>query len=183
MRLGELLPSVFGFLVGLLIASAFIAIVCVVLAFGWMAVFVSWLEYDYVTVSSVYFVLVVTGLLVSGLLNLLSAEEKGMALLSLVFVLIAYPLAISAGLGVYEAWKHPAISAALNVVGIYRHTAYMPVSWLGRLIAGLGPAGSRLVDGIESSELLTQIVAAVVGGVVTQSLGLFKLLSWGRANA
>lgn len=177
MGITSLTAAVVGFVVGLFVLLAVIVGVSMGIAYLYMLLFVNWLKYDYVTVSSVWFILLIIGIILQGMTHVLFAEERGAAFFGLVIQLLVYPLSISAGLKLYEARNAPAISKALNVVGLYRHDASVPLHWVAQGFASLGPTAAHAVASIDHSPLLTGIVCSVVTAATTQLLRMFGWLS------
>lgn len=154
----EPIVKIAGFTLGM-----FLGLLAVV--YLWMAVLVSWLGYDYVTSSSIFFLLSVVGVTIPSLIRLIRNPARNVAA-ALVFIGL-YPLLFAGALRVYEAWSRPDFSEAVNVVAFYRGMVSAPLNLLTDSISALGPAAASAVTIIEASPLLTQVTGAVIVSLAT----------------
>lgn len=125
-------------------------------------VFVSWFRYDYVTVTSLIFMLwsAVTTLAVAATLpRLRHPLEK----VSSVLMAVMLPLFVGLSLRLYEGWAHPVRSDHIDAVGWYLALAGAPVRGITHVLTGIWHGTEKTVAWIQQSDL----AVAVVGGVLT----------------
>jgi hypothetical protein len=145
----------FGYIIGFTVGV-------VVAVYLWMLLFASWLHYDYVTVSSVFFSLNLVGGLIYAVMGFFMPISPLQKLFVALFWLAFYPFVISTGLGVYEAWSKPEMSSAINVVAAFRAIIGAPLHLLGWLFSHLGDPARHLKDNIEKSPILTNLTTGVI---------------------
>jgi len=155
-QFGNFIAVVIGLTIGLIVA-----------VFLWMSLLVDWLGYDYVTASSIFFLLGVTGTAFNTVRSLFVARNGSRAINAFIGFLL-YPIMFATTLRTYEAWVQPAMSDATNVVANYREILAVPVNAIQTAIAGIGPAFGAAVSAVEASPLLTQITAAIAVALITQ---------------
>jgi len=153
---GGIAVNVLAFLAGLM---AFI--------FVNMLVFVNWLRYDYVTVSSVLFSFIVFFYTLFGVVGILQAK-KASALLSGIFALVVFPVAFSSDLKVYEYFLHPSLSNALNLPRLYRAVVGLPFSEAAGAVGGVLPILRKLIEASLSSSAVNGVGIAVISALLTE---------------
>lgn len=138
--------------------SLFLGLLAVV--YIWMAILVSWLGYDYVTVSSILFLLSVVGVILQVVARFVIAPREAAFQ---VFIFIGlYPLLFSGALRLYEAWQNPEMSDATNVVEYYRNLVAAPINFVSMNIAEVGPVAAQTVSVIDDSTILSQLIVTII---------------------
>ena len=164
--MGQFITNFIAFTIGM-----FIGLLAMV--YLWMSVFVSWLGYDYVQASSIYFVLGVTGIVLNTTVGLFRGGN-GANWISAVIGFLIYPLLFSGVLLLYETWSTPQLSDATNVVAMYRELMVAPLTWLSSTIAGLGPTAQNVVSTVENSPTLSQIAALAILALFQSAFGMMR---------
>tara|TARA_R110000868_G_scaffold1383_4_gene10622 strand:- start:8603 stop:9136 length:534 start_codon:yes stop_codon:yes gene_type:complete len=149
------LSFVFGMFIGALIV-----------VYTYMFIFVTWLGYDYVTASSIYFALIVFGIALPTIIQM--AKNSRTAVTSGIIGLGIYPLVFAGAMTLYETWSSPFISDHINIVAAYRSLIAWPLTMLSNAVASLGPMASATVGQIEGSPVLSQLTALAGTGLVHQ---------------
>lgn len=135
----------------------------------WMGVFVLWLGYDYVTASSILFVLTVVGTALQTLIVMAVPTEVPVNRGFAAFVgFLLYPLLLAYAFRLYEAWSAPQMSTMINVVELYRSIVSGPLFALQGLVSSIGPNAAHAVAVIDASPLYTQVVASLIVALIMQ---------------
>jgi len=155
--------------------GAFVGLFLGILAavYVWMGVFVLYLGYDYVTASSILFILAVFGTALQALIVLAVPTDAQFSRGFVAFFgFLLYPLLLAYAFRLYEMWNAPQISSLTNVVELYRSVVSGPVLDLQQAVASMGPSAARAVSIVEASPLYSQIVASLVVAIIMQILRL-----------
>ena len=115
-----------------------------------VAFFVVWLEYDYITTSSILFTVLLAVLvliLLEELVEVIVQRNLGGAIGLLLFILLAMG-AVTVGLSLFTAIKHPEISDRFDVVSRFWGLIASPFVLVGNLVSRIGPAMKQLVGWI-----------------------------------
>lgn len=122
------------------------------IVYAWLAFFVLWLGYDYVTTSSILFTLFFAVLLISSASSIVEiAQERSVigGVAFLIGVLLAMA-ALTGGLGIFSAVHRPPPSDRFDMVAAFWGFLGWPFVALVRAIAALVPAvGAWLEVGIK----------------------------------
>jgi hypothetical protein len=146
-----------GLAAGMGVLFLFVLVVLAPLTF----ICVSLFHYDFVTVSSVVFLmwsLVVTGVALLSLRRL----RPGLARINTVLGAVLAPLFIAQTMSLYQEVMQPRLSSAFNLVAWYRDLVSAPLHALARTVASLGPAGDWLMAWFDK----TNFVGTVLSGIV-----------------
>jgi len=139
-----------GLIVGMFtLAGYFVGVLGTV--YLYMYVLVNLMKYDYVTSSSVMFMMIMAGFVIMAItqfMSLLVSKSKLDKLFVLIAIyLIIYPLFMAASLNLYEVWSKPEISTSINAVDVYRHYIGLPFVFLLKAISSLGAIISHFAPG------------------------------------
>ena len=165
-----------GLTLGMAMLFSVVALVMAVLTF----IFVSLFRYDYVTVTSVIFLLW-CGLTTLAALISLPRQTSNLGKTSSILSAVALPLFVAQSLSLYEHWTRPFLSDQFNLVAWYRDMVGAPLRAVAEMIGHIGPAAAAIIGRIEHNELLVTVVGGVLVTLIARPLG--ELLSPRRKTA
>ncbi len=162
---------IIGFAVGTIIGGVILVFLTVIPTWAYMAIFVQWFKYDYVTASSIFFFIFCVGAFLSSMRGLF-VSPSFTTLLSLILSLALVPYIVAIGLSVYVRWEHPAMSQAFDLVGAYQsalnHGFTSVIAGVASFAPALGAKFGLVYSTVQQDPLLRQIVGYLVCGALAK---------------